>query len=70
MFKTDDKVVQISLAVSYAIMAMYAMINFFNPDYIISNYASLEPNNTNVFFSYLVWYDEFWCCSWINLYGL
>ena len=54
MFKTDDKLVQISLAVSYAIMAMYAMINFFNPDYIISNYASLEPNNTNVFF--LIWF--------------
>ena len=54
MFKTDDKVVQISLAVSYAIMAMYAIINFFNPAYIIDQYASLEANDTNVFF--LSWF--------------
>ena len=54
MFKTDDKLVQICLAVSYAILALYGMINYFNPEYIINNYASLESNDTNRFF--LGWY--------------
>ena len=54
MFKTDDKVVQICLAISYAILAMYAFINFFNPAYIIDQYPSLESNDTTIFF--LIWY--------------
>tara|TARA_B110000438_G_C15655530_1_gene581484 strand:+ start:135 stop:941 length:807 start_codon:yes stop_codon:yes gene_type:complete len=54
MFKTDDKVIQVCLAISYAILAMYAMINFFNPDYIINQYDSLASNDTNKFF--LGWY--------------
>ena len=35
MFKTDDKLIQICLALSYAILALYGMINYFNPEYII-----------------------------------
>tara|TARA_B100001057_G_scaffold136381_1_gene136012 strand:+ start:372 stop:1211 length:840 start_codon:yes stop_codon:yes gene_type:complete len=54
MFKTDDKLIQISLAVSYAILALYGIINYFNPDYIISQYSSLVSNDTNRFF--LGWY--------------
>jgi len=54
MFKTDDKVVQICLAISYTILAMYAFINFFNPAYIIDQYPSLESNDTTIFF--LIWY--------------
>ena len=54
MFKTDDKLIQICLAVSYAILALYAIINYFNPEYIISQYSSLESNDTNRFF--LGWY--------------
>ena len=54
MFKTDDKLIQICLAVSYAILALYGIINYFNPEYIISQYSSLESNDTNRFF--LGWY--------------
>ena len=54
MFKTDDKVVQICLAISYTILALYAFINFFNPAYIIDQYPSLESNDTTIFF--LIWY--------------
>ena len=54
MFKTDDKLIQICLAISYAILALYGIINYFNPEYIISQYSSLESNDTNRFF--LGWY--------------
>ena len=54
MFKTDDKLIQICLAVSYAILALYGIINYFNPEYIINQYNSLESNDTNRFF--LGWY--------------
>ena len=70
MFKTDDKLVQICLAVSYAILALYGMINYFNPEYIINNYASLESNDTNRFFLRMVRYDEFWCGRRTYIYGL
>tara|TARA_B110000014_G_C19966937_1_gene500517 strand:+ start:76 stop:882 length:807 start_codon:yes stop_codon:yes gene_type:complete len=54
MFKTDDKLVQACLGISYAILALYGIINFFNPEYIISQYPSLEDNDTNKWF--LGWY--------------
>ena len=53
-FKTDDKLVQACLGISYAILALYGIINFFNPEYIISQYPSLEDNDTNKWF--LGWY--------------
>jgi hypothetical protein len=54
MFKTDDRLVQICLGICYFIAAMYAMINFFNPDYLIDRYGTLDATDTNRFF--LGWY--------------
>lgn len=54
MFKTDDRLIQICLGICYFIAAMYAMINFFNPDYLINRYGSLEATDTNRWF--LGWY--------------
>ena len=54
MFKTDDKLVQTCLGISYAILFLYGIINFFNPAYIIDQYQSLEDTYTIRWF--LGWY--------------
>ena len=54
MFKTDDKLVQACLGISYAILFLYGIINFFNPDYIIDRYSSLDDSFTIRWF--LGWY--------------
>ena len=54
MFKTDDKLVQACLGISYAILLLYGIINFFNPDFIIDRYATLDNTDTNKWF--LGWY--------------
>ena len=54
MFKTDDKLVQACLGISYAILFLYGIINFFNPDYIIDRYSSLDNSYTIRWF--LGWY--------------
>tara|TARA_B100001094_G_scaffold312134_1_gene348505 strand:- start:772 stop:1581 length:810 start_codon:yes stop_codon:yes gene_type:complete len=59
MFKTDDKIIEICMAISFLIVTMYGVMMFFDPNYILSRYDSGTNPDEYTMLVFITWFGMF-----------